>query len=1066
MRDIISYITKYPIWSNALIFVIVVLGFVSAFSIKKSFFPEVEPNMISISVAYPGASPEEMEEGVVLKVEEALQGIQGIEEVTSTASENSASVSIEVDDDYKLEIVLTDVKNAVDRINSFPESAEKPVVYSQKPRSDVIDMILVGEVDLFTLKRYAEGIEDDLLASGLISQINITGFPEREISIEVSEETLMRYALTFDQVGTAVSLNNRDISSGSVKSPDEEVLIRSRAKESTAEGIGNIILRTNDDGSILRLKDVATVTEQFADVPNKTLYNGNPAVTLKVTKFPEDDIIDIRNYVLAYTESFNEANSTVNIILDNDRSAYLLARLNILSNNGLTGLVLVLIFLGLFLSLRLSFWVAFGIPFSFLGMIFVAMTMGVTVNIMSLMGMILVIGILVDDGIVVGENIFAHFEKGKTPFKAALDGTMEVLPAVTTGVTTTIIAFIAFFYMEGRFGSFVVELAIVVILCLMFSLLECAFILPPHLAHSGALTHKEPSRFRKWFDRIFRFFRDRVYGTMLVWTVRYRYMVLASAVALLMVMVGLVQGQYLKLTFFPSFSRSDNIDIGLTLNPGTREWKTEETLKVIEEKVWAFNEEQKSQRADGKDLVVSTRLTIGSSAANSRRGGGESGGHTGSLRVELLPEEERKTSKFLVTSQLQNYIGDVPDAKELTVGNTSFFGKPVSISLKSRNLEELEAAKQMALNALKQRPDLKDVTDSNIPGKREVNIQLKPLAYVLGLTHNDITRQIRQGFFGDEVQRLQIGQDEVRVWLRYPEEDRKSLGELEAIKIKASDGREFPLTDLIEYETERGIVAIKHLDRARENRVEAEMAEASDPVQPILAELQETLVPQIRSAYPGVNITFEGQARQSRRFGGSFVVAVPLIIIAIFIIISLAFRSFWQAGLIIAMIPLGVLGAFIGHWIEGKPVSILSSYGIVALSGVIVNDAVVFLDKFNRLLKQGHTVTMAIFYAGKSRYRPIILTSLTTVVGLFPLIRDTSSTAQFLVPMAISVAYGVLIGTFFILSVFPALVVAFNDARVGVAWFKKWAWNAASDIPERIAVEPSIREDKNLEKLL
>ena len=436
------------------------------------------------------------------------------------------------------------------------------------------------------------------------------------------------------------------------------------------------------------------------------------------------------------------------------------------------------------------------------------------------------------------------------------------------------------------------------------------------------------------------------------------------------------------------------------------------------------------------------------------------------MRVELLPEAERQTNKFLVTRQLQGFLGRVPEAKELTVGNTSFFGKPVSLSLKSRNLEELEAAKQMTITALKQRSDLKDITDSNIPGRREVNIQLKPLAYVLGLTHNDITRQIRQGFFGDEIQRLQIGQDEVRVWLRYPEEDRKSLGELEAIKIKTTDGREFPLTDLIDYETERGIVAIKHLDRARENRVEAEMLDASDPVQPVLTELQETLVPQIRANYPGVNVTFEGQARQSRRFGDSFMIAIPLIFIAIFIVISLAFRSFYQAGLILAMIPLGVLGAFIGHWLEGKPVSILSSYGIVALSGVIVNDAVVFLDKFNRFLKQGHTVTSAIFFAGKSRFRPIILTSLTTVVGLFPLIRDTSSTAQFLVPMAISVAYGVLIGTFFILAVFPALVVAFNDARVVVQWFKKWIWSAAGEIPDRIGVEPSIREDKNLEKLM
>lgn len=1065
MRQLIEHFIKYPIWANAIIFLVVVGGIISAFTIKKSFFPEIEPNYVFVQVAYPGASPEEMEEGVVLKVEQALQGIQGIEEVTSTASENTASITVEVNDDYDLEIVLADVKNAVDRINSFPESAEKPVVYSQKPRSDVIDMILVGEVNLNTLKRYAEGIEDDLLASGDISEISITGFPDREISIEVAEETLIRYGLTFDQVGNAVRLNNRDISSGSVKSPEEEVLIRSRAKRTDAKGIGNIIVRTNDDGSILRLKDVAEIKEQFADVPNKTLYNGQLAVTLNISKFPEDDILEITEYVKAYTKEFNENNQTVQIVLDNDRSDYLLARLNILQENGIMGLTLVLIFLGMFLSLRLSFWVAFGIPFSFLGMLIIATMMGVTINIMSLFGMILVVGILVDDGIVVGENMFSHFEKGKTPLHASIDGTLEVLPAVFTGVTTTMVAFSAFFFMEGRFGSFVVELAIVVILCLAFSLIECTFILPPHIAHSGALTRKAPSGFRKWFDVWFRFFRDKVYGRMLVWIVRYRYITLAAALFLSMVMVGLVQGQYLRLTFFPSFSRSDNIDIGLTLDPGTREFRTEAILKDIERKVWAFSEQQSEERKDGRDLVVSTRLSIGSSSTG-RGGGGESGGHTGRLRVELLPEEVRGVSKFVITRQLSQMIGEVPEAKELTIGNSSFFGKPVSLSMKSRNLEELEGAKNMVKTALSQRPDLKDITDSNIPGKREVNIQLKPLAYVLGLTHNDITRQIRQGFFGEEVQRLQIGQDEVRVWLRYPPENRKSLGEMEAIKIKTEDGREFPLTDLIEYDIERGIVAIKHLNRARESRIEAEMADQSEPVQPVLAELRENLVPKVREAYPGVSISFEGQARQGERFSGSFVIAAPLILMGIYILISLAFRSFLQSGLIILMIPLGILGAFIGHYIEGKPVSILSSYGIVALSGVIVNDAVVFLDKFNRLMKSGHTVAMAIFYAGKARYRPIILTSLTTVVGLFPLIRDTSSTAQFLVPMAIAIAYGVLIGTFFILTVFPALVVATNDLRLMVESGKRFVWSARTDFPSRMEVETAVREEKKLEELV
>ena len=1060
MRSIITYVTKYPIWANVLILLVCLAGIMSMFTIKKSFFPEIDPNVINVQVAYPGASPAEMEEGVVQKIEQAIKGIQGIDETTSVASENSARISIEVNPDYEAELVLTEVKNAVDRINSFPVSAEKPVVYNQKPRGDVIDMIIVGDANLMTLKGYAEGIRNDLLASDLISQVEISGYPDREISIEITEETLIRYGLTFDQVGNAVRFNNRDISSGSLKTSSEELLIRARAKEYDEEGIGNIIVRTNEDGSIIRLSDVASIKAQFADTPNKTLFNGKPAVTLGISKFPEDDIIDIRDYVLAYTESFNEANSSVTIVLDRDRSEYLLARLNILLSNGGLGLILVLVFLGLFLNLRLSFWVAFGLPFSFLGMLIIATLMGVTINIISLFGMILVVGILVDDGIVVAENIYSHFEKGKRPLKASLDGTMEVLPAVFTGVSTTMLAFCAFFFLDGRFGQFIVEMAIVVILCLALSLVECAFILPPHIAHSGALEKKEPGWFRKGFDKGFFYVRDRLYGKLLALVVRYRYITAATAIALIMIFVGMVQGKYLKTTFFPSFSRSNDFDVGLVLTPGTREAETERILKDLEQKVLAISEEISAERTDGRQMVVNTRLSLGTA-------GSQSGSHTGVVKVELLPEEVRNMDKFRATALFRRKLGTVPEAEQFTVGESRrFFGTPVSISLKSRNSEELEGAKNLIKKALVRRGDLKDITDNNVAGKREINMKLKPQAYVLGLTHNDITRQIRQGFFGEEVQRLQIGEDEVRVWVRYPEENRKSLGELENVKIKTDDGREFPLTDLIEYETERGIVSITHLNGAKEIRVEADLADSKTPVQPILQDIRENLIPQMRAEFPSVISTFEGQARQGDRFAGSFLLAVPLLVIGIFLLITLEFRSFSQSFLIILMIPLGILGAAIGHWIEAKPLSILSSYGIVALSGVIVNDAVVFQDKFNRLLKSGHKVATAVFFAGKSRFRPIILTSLTTVVGLFPLIRDTSTTARFLVPMAISVAYGVLLGTFFILTVFPALIVIANDVRIGIGYLWSILWGEKIKLPGRTSVEPSILEDKKLERIL
>ena len=1065
MKKIVSYLIKYPIWTNVIILAVLLLGAISVVNINKRYFPEIDPNVINIRVPYPGSSPEEIEEGVVTKIEEAIKGIQGVEEVNSVSVENSGSVTVNVMQDYDAELVLTEVKNAVDQINSFPESAEKPVIFNAKPRGEAIDMVLTGATELMALKRYAEGIEDDLLASNIITQVDITGFPEREINIEISEENLRRYGLTFDQVASAIRFNNRDVSSGSIKSDSEEILLRSRTKKSSADGISDIIIRTNDDGSILRLKDIAKAEMRFADVPNKTTYNGKNSVTIKVSTLPEEDILVAVDYVKAYAKKFNEENDLVEIILENDRSDYLLQRLETLLQNGGVGLILVLVLLGIFLNLRLSFWVAFGIPFSFMGMLFLGDMIGISINVISLFGGILVVGILVDDGIIVGENIYSHYEKGKTPLRAAIDGTMEVISSVFTGVLTTIVAFCVFFFIEGRFGQIMLEMAVVVILSLAFSLLECFFILPPHLAHSGALTHKKKGWFRRNMENGLDWFKRQVYGRVIALMIRFRYPVLATAIALFMLTLGLIQGSYVGFGFFPFIDR-DDMTVELMMKPGTRETITEAILKDVEAQVWEVNDEIKKERPDGGDVILSSVMTLGSSGQSRRGTGGNSGSHTGQIRLQLMPGEDRNMPTFAIAKRIQEKVGKIPDAEQFAVGARGFFGRPFSMSLKSRDLEELSRAEEFAKQEIERFPALTDLSNSNIPGNREVDIQLKPLAHVLGLTQNEITRQIRQGFFGEEVQRLQVGVDEVRVWLRYPAENRKSLTELEQIKIKLSDQREYALGELVDYNITRGLASIKHLDGAREIRLEADLVDKSQSIEPIVNEFRDAFIPALAAQYPGVQVSFEGQNRRSDEISGSLGYLGPLILTAIFLIISLTFRSFSQASMIMLMIPLGFVGAVMGHYFHGAKMSIFSVYGIIALTGVIVNDAVVFVDKYNRLLRTGHTVASAIFYAGKSRFRPIILTSLTTVLGLYPLILAKSRQAQFLVPMAISVAYGVLLGTFFILTVFPAMLSAMNDIRIFVRWLWNWAWNGKIVLPERVEVEPAILEKKELRKIM
>lgn len=1048
IRSLIEYFVKFPILANILIALTLAGGILSILGTKKSFFPISKDKSITITVSYPGASPEEMEEGVTTKIEEAINTVSGIDEINSTSSENVASISIITLDNFDIDEVYTEVKNGIDGISSFPAGAEKPIIVKQKQRSTAQWMGLTGDVSLRTMKDYAESIEDDLLATGVISQINIEGYPDLEISIEVSENVLRRYNLTFDEVVAAVRSNNTDISAGSIKSTTEEILIRSKAKETDAEKIGEIVLRSNSDGSKLFLREIASVSEQFADVPSKSLLNGKPAVFLQVRKLEAEDLAVISSTVEKYVKEFNEKNSAVQLITTWDFNNLLNERLDMLTSNGVIGLVLVLISLGLFLSLRLSFWVAWGIPSSFLGMFILGLTVGLTINMISLFGMILVIGILVDDGIVIAENIFSHFEKHGNPIKAAVEGTMEVLPAVFTSVTTTIVAFLPLLFLTGGF-EFLKEMAFVVIFSLAFSLLEAFFILPAHLANKKVLSIKKEDtrsfKIRKVLNGFIDFMKFKLYGRALTYCLDNRPIAAAGLIGFIMIIIGLLQGGLIKATLFPQIA-FNSLEINLAFKPGERETKVEEYLARFDDAIWAVNDKMKEEFDTEKNII---NYTFSNTGGNND---GESGSHAGGIDVMFDELDQYGINQFDLISRIRKQIGPVPEADKFNIGGRSRWGKPVSVTLMGKNYAELGEAKDYLKSELEKLSDLKEIQD-NVPiGRREMLFELRPEAYFLGLTHDDITKQMRQGYFGEEVQRFMKGNDELKVWVRYPDSDRTSIGGLEDIKIKTTQG-EFPLGQLADYKIERGVSGIKHYNSSRAVSVEAELQDPFAEVPPILAKINDEIVPKMLSIYPSVKVDYGGQSKESSRaqgeiglfFGGAFLM--------IFFILMITFRSMYQALMIIIMIPLGVFGAILGHGIESwvslreLPVSLLSVWGMVALSGVIINDAVVFLSKFNSLIKNdGMTVKAAAFNAGLSRFRPIVLTSLTTVLGLFPLIKETSFQAQFLVPMAISVAYGVLIGTFIILLFFPVLILIFNDIRRGA----KWLWTGEKPTREEV----------------
>ncbi len=1032
MKKAVEIFVRFPFYANLIIIFLLVVGGISMFSMSKSFFPERPSRMLYVTVFYPGASPVEMEEGVTSRIEEAVRAIPGIYEINSVSSENSSRVNIEINPGYDIDEALIEVKNAVDGISSFPSAAERPIVYKSRTTSPAMRLMVTGDVDLLTLKSYAQQVEEDFLASGLISQVSLSGYPPLEISVEAREDDLLRYGLTFTDLQNAISQNNRDISGGELRSDEEELLIRLRSRSADPNKIGEIILRANTDGSVLRIRDIATVKKQFSETPNKALEKGKPIISIGVNKLISEDLSEIDKYTKEYVDDFNRENPGVELSINRSFLEILGSRLDLLYNNGGMGLLLVVLALGLMLSTRLALWVAWGIPASFLAMFIVANLMGVTINMMSLFGMILVIGILVDDGIVIGENIFQHFEMGKSPMRAAIDGTVEVIPAVITSITTTIIAFSPLIFITGRM-EMMYEMAVIVILSLFFSLFEAFFVLPAHLGNKRVLNPKvlqaRAKGFRKYSERFFNWLRDYAYDRVLRLILEWRYIVIGIPIAMILITSGLIGGNLIRTTFFPRME-FDSFNINIAFTPGAGERQTMEYLERFDSIVWVVNEELKEEYNDSIDIIENSIVELGSSFD-----GQERGAHAGSVDVSPRDSEETGISSYDIIDRIREKTGPVPEAEKYTIGARGRFGNPVSIGLLSSNIQELEEAREYLMAHLEDMPQLKDVVNTNALGKQEILLKLKPQAYMLGLDEVAIASQVRQGFYGGQAQRLQEGRDELRVWVRYPREGRENLGQLETMKIKTPQG-DYPLTELVDYDMQRGPVNINRFNSRREIRINAELEDPDDSVTDILDQIREEIIPEMKAQYPGLDFEFQGQQKESSRNMADLMFLFPMAFLAIIFILMINFKSFEQPLIVLLMIPIAVLGSIWGHGIHGKPLSILSLWGIVALSGVIVNDAVVFLAKFNLLITEGKKVKEAILVAGKSRLRPIILTTLTTSFGLFPLILEKSFQAQFLIPMAISLVYGVAFGTMFILLFFPSLILILNDIRreLGQLW--------------------------------
>ncbi|MCH8034467.1 MAG: efflux RND transporter permease subunit [Bacteroidetes bacterium] len=1047
MKKLIEYFVKHPIFGNSILALIMVFGLFALINTKVTFFPDQPAKFITITASYLGASPEEIEEGITIKIEDAIKGITGVDRTTSTSSENFASISVELKDGADANVVLQDVQSAVNSISSFPAGLDKLNIYKQEPREFVISIAVNGELSLRELKTYGRRIERDLLAKQGISKIKLSGFPEEEIEVSFREDDLRAYNLRFDEVANSISGANVKITGGKIKGLREEFLIRADNKKYYAEELKNHVIKTTADGTVLRLKDVADVIEKWAEDPNRSFYNGHQSIIVQLQKTNDEDLFYITNTVKEYMAEFNDKHDDVQLDVVRDGSTVIRDRMNILEFNGMIGAILILLLLGLSLNPRLSFWVALSIPVSFLGMFVLGQMYGLTLNVMSLLAMILVIGILVDDGIVVGENIYTHYERGESPIKAAVNGTIEVLPSVFTGVSTTIVIFLIFFFLQGALGDRARDLAFVVATTLVISLIETLLILPAHIAHSKALQKKNGKKngiLQKVEMFIFKF-RDRVYKPILNFSIKHPLVIIAIPIALFIITIGAVKGSIIKTTFFPNLE-FNNVTVTLEMPAGTSDLVTDSILVNIENAAWAVNDDYVQLFPIAKQLVVNVIRSIGP------------GTHQGSLRVTLSGSEERFYDNFKVRQELRNKIGIIKNANKLQIGGGSFFGMPVSIALQSNDLNQLRNAKDELKSELNKIIQLKDVADNDPPGLREVQIQLNDNAYNLGLNTATVMSQVRGGFFGNEAQRILRGIDEVRIWVRYSENERRTIKQLEDMRIRLSGGQEIPLSELANISVKRGILSINHIDGQRIIKVEADISNPDVSVPDIVANIKKNILPELKQQYPDVTWIFEGESRESAKTMGSVATFGPPFLMLMFMLVVLTFRSFMQAAIIYLIVPFSIIGVLWGHFIQGYIFSILSGFGAIALIGIVVNDSLIFVSAMNRYLLQGQKFEEAIRNAGINRFRPVMLTTLTTVAGLGPLIFEPSVQAQFLSPMAISVAYGLIVGTGLTLTLLPAMLVVANKIKMRVYPLLGKEVFSSED------VEPVMIEQKNISK--
>lgn len=1033
MRSVIEWSVRRPVLANILMVFLLVVGALTAYHTRRETLPEFSLDVIQVSVEYKGASAEEIEEAICVKIEEQITGIKGIKKITSRAVESLGVVTAELKEDTDARKALDDIRNEVDQIDTFPKDAERPITVELTLKRPVIKVSVYGDVSEKVLTETAKEVRDDLLAMPGISQVELFGDREYEVLVEISEGNLKKYGLTLSGVADLIKRNSLDMPGGNLDTAGGEILLRTKGQRYHADEFADIVVLSEREGAVIRLGAIAALTDTFEDKDLRPRMDGKPAIVVNVDKTSEEDALVIAEKVKEYVRERNASlPPSVRLKVWSDDSLVIRSRLDLLTTNALQGLALVFLILALFLKLRLAFWVAMGIPISVIGAFVFLGQLDFTLNMITMFSFIVVLGVVVDDAIVIGENVFTKMTEGRSAIDAAVIGASEIAYPVINSVVTTIVAFSPMFFVAGRMGKLIQFFPVAIVVVLVVSLFEAFVILPSHLAH---MKTKETSttpwslftifeRIRLRVDgRLQRFISER-FAPVMDLVIRHRYVFTASIMALLILSVGLVASGRMGFVLFPKMD-SDFLSVSVTFPAGTSIETTQEAVERLEKAVGVMAD--KYERADGRSVVLRTF-----SIAGDTLGEVDSGSHVAEMIVELMPSEERGLSSAELVSDWRQLTGEIPDALALTFSNDlpnspKPGGTPIEVQLLGTDMNQLLAAANAVKRKLAGFDGVEDIQDSYRPAKREYRLSLKKGARQLGLTLTDLAQQTRANFWGDEAVKVQRGRDEVTVRVRYPEHGRTATGDLENMKVRTPDNKEIPFSQVAKVTEYQGPAIIERVHRKRAITVTADIDEDKANAAQIMKSLSTDFFPDLKHTYPGIKILLEGQQRETEESMGTLKTGFLVALGIIYVLLVLQFGTYTHPLVVMVAIPFSLIGVIVGHLLFRIDLTLFSMLGVVALAGIVINDSLLLVHTANSEIDRGKSLREALLSAGKSRFRQVLLTSISTMAGLTPILAETSFQAQFLKPMTVSVVFGLLFSTILVLLFIPSLVMIRED---------------------------------------